>query len=149
MVDARQDGRNGCDNTVAEQTWLGGSVSNINGSGKTAAIVAARTWLKGPGGSGGSGGSGGREAAEMSRDQRRRRSKLVLAETAMWRRGNIKTAVTATTSVKIWIFGRGCGKTVSTAVTTRCRGKLGLVVTSDTEMAVEIQQQQWRRKLDL
>ena len=48
----RQDGINGCDNTVAERTWLGGSVSYSNSSGKTAAIVEALTWLTGPGGSG-------------------------------------------------------------------------------------------------
>ena len=59
----RKDGSNGCDYTVAEQTWLGGSVRNINGSGETAATVAVRTWLTGPGG------SGGREAAATSRQQ--------------------------------------------------------------------------------
>ena len=37
----RQDGRNGCDNTAAEQTWFGGSISNSNGIGETAATVEA------------------------------------------------------------------------------------------------------------
>ena len=52
-----QDSINSCDNTVAERTWLDGSVSNINRIGKTAATVGSKTWLTGPGG------SGGREAA--------------------------------------------------------------------------------------
>ena len=55
---------------VEEQTWLGGSFSNRNGSGETAATVAVLNWLKGPGGSGGRKAEemrkrGGREAAEM------------------------------------------------------------------------------------
>ena len=48
-----QDGRDNCEITVVEQTWLGGSVREINVSGETAATVVEKTWLTGPGGSGG------------------------------------------------------------------------------------------------
>ena len=41
LLRLRQDGSNGCDNTVAEQTCLGSSVSNINSSGETEATVVA------------------------------------------------------------------------------------------------------------
>ena len=37
------DGSNSCDNTVAKQTWLGGSVSNSNGRNYAEDTVAART----------------------------------------------------------------------------------------------------------
>ena len=42
----QQDGSNGCDNTVAEQTWIVGSIRNINVSGKMEATVAAQTCLR-------------------------------------------------------------------------------------------------------
>ena len=56
----RQDGRNSCENTVVEKTWLDGSVRNRNVIGEIAATVAAKNRLTGPGG------SGGTQLAEMS-----------------------------------------------------------------------------------
>ena len=58
-----QDGSNSCDNTVAERTWLGGSVINRNGIDKTSETVAAKNCITGPGG------SGRREATVTSRKQ--------------------------------------------------------------------------------
>ena len=58
-----QDGSNGCDNTEAERTFIGSSVSNSNVSIKTVATVVARNWLTGPGS------SGDRDAAAMSIQQ--------------------------------------------------------------------------------
>ena len=57
----RQDGSNGCDNTVAERTWLGDIVSNRNGSSERAETVTVIICIIGPGG------SGGREAAATSK----------------------------------------------------------------------------------
>ena len=48
----RKYGSKSCDNTVVERNWLGCRVININGSGKTATTVEARTRLIGPSGSG-------------------------------------------------------------------------------------------------
>ena len=139
----RQDGRNSCENTVVEQTWLGGSVRNSNFIGEIAATVAAKNRLTGPGG------SGGREAAEMSIQEQQRRRKLGLTATAGRRQGDRKTLETVTEAEQIWICGRSCGKTEATDVTTRWWSKLGLAVASATEMAEARRQQQWRQKLDL
>ena len=57
--------------------------------------------------------------------------------------------VTATAVAQIWICGRGCGKMEATAVTTRWRSELVLVVASETEMASAIRQHNWRSKLGL
>ena len=131
----RQGGSNGCDNTVVERTWLVGSVSNRNDSGETAATVAVRNWITVPGN------SGDREAAAMSRQQWRRRSKLGLAVASGRQWGNSETAVTETVAVQIWICGRGCGNTAVTAVTTRWRSELGLVVASATAIVAARRQQ--------
>ena len=71
----RQDSRNGFYITVADKTWFVCGVSNSNGSGNTAAPVAAQNWFSGPGS------SGDKEVAKTARQQRRRRSKLVFAAT--------------------------------------------------------------------
>ena len=108
-----------------------------------AATVAAKTWITEPGG------SDGREAAATSRQQRRRQIKLGLAGLTGGRQGDSKTAVIATAVAQICICGRGCGKTVATAVTTWWWSELGLEIASATEMAAARCQQQWRRKLGL
>ena len=138
-----QDSSNICDNTVAERTWLGRSVSNINGSFETSATVEVRTWLTVPGG------IGGREAKALSRQQRRRQSKLGLEETEGRQRNDSKKAATATSPAQIWIRGRGCGKTAVTAVTTWLCSELGLVLASATAMAAAKRQQQWKTELGL
>ena len=137
------DGSNGCDNTVAEQTCLGDSIRNSNGRGRTAATVEVRTWLTVPGG------IGGREAKALSRQQRRRQSKLGLEETEGRQRNDSKKAATATSPAQIWIRGRGCGKTAVTAVTTWLCSELGLVLASATAISVARRQQQCRRELSL
>ena len=133
-----QGGSNGCNNAVAERSWLGGSVREINGSGKTAATLAERTCLTGPGG------SCDREVSEMSRQKRWRRSKLRLTVTAGRRRGDRETAVTATSATQIWIHGIGCRNTAARAVTILWQSKLVLEVVSVTAMsATRRLQQSW------
>ena len=78
----RRDGNNGFDNTVAERTWLGGSVGNINVSGETAATGAAQTWLIGPGG------SGDIEVESTAIQQQQRQRKLGLTATVGRKRVN-------------------------------------------------------------
>ena len=56
--------------------------------------------------------------------------------------GNSKMAVTVTAATKIWICGRGCGKTVATAMTTRWQSELELEVALATAMAATRNQQQ-------
>ena len=102
-----------CDNTVAEQTWFGGSVSNRNGNSKTAATVEVKTWLKGYGG------NGGREVTATLRQQGLRQTKLGFADTASRRGGNIKMSVIAKAAAKIWIYVRSCSKTSAMAIKTR------------------------------
>ena len=138
-----QDRSNSCYNTVLEWIWLGGSVSNRNRSGKTAAKVAEKTRLTGPVG------SGGREAEEISRKQRWRRCKLCLEATAGWRRSDNMMAATATVAAQIWICGRGCVKISATAVTTRWQSELGLLVASEIATEEEGWQKQWGCKLGL
>ena len=58
-------------------------------------------------------------------------------------------AVTGTAAAKIWICGKGFGKTAATAVTTGWQRELGLVVSSATEILVARHQQKWRRELGL
>ena len=57
-----------------------------------------------------------------------------------WRRGNCMMAVTATVVAQVRFCGRGCVKTSATAVTTRWRSKLGLMVASETAMKAARQQ---------
>ena len=80
---------------MAEHTWLGGSVSDINDSGKTAVPVAAQTWLTGPGG------SGNREAAATSKEKQKKRSKLHMEATEGRRQGDSEIAVTETLETQI------------------------------------------------
>ena len=80
---------------VAELTCLGRSVGNSNSSGKTAAIVEARTCLTGPWG------CRGTEVAATSRQKRRQRSELGLAETAGCWQGNRNIAETTMASANI------------------------------------------------
>ena len=138
-----QDGRNGYDNKVVEQTWLGVSVNNSNGSGKTSATLEALTWLIGPHG------SGDKEAEALSRQLQQRRSKCGLAETAGQGQGVSKKAVIATLSAQIWICGRGYSKTSAMAVTTRWRSELALAGVSATAIVAERRQSQLRRKFFL
>ena len=90
-----QDGRNGCDNKVAERTWIGVSVNNSNGSGNTSATVEELPWITGPHG------SGEKEAEALSRKLRRPRSKYGLAETVGRQQGVSKKAVIATSPAQI------------------------------------------------
>ena len=53
------------------------------------------------------------------RQQPWQQSKLGLAAAVGRQKGDSKTAVTATAVAKMWMCGRGCGKTAATAVTTR------------------------------
>ena len=69
--------------------------------------------------------------------------------TAGQRRGDIKTAVTATELTKNRICGSDCGKTAAVDLTTRWQRNLGLAIASATEMVAAIWQQQWRRKIGL
>ena len=75
---------------MAERNVFGSSISNINGSGETKATVVPRNWITG------TGGSGGREASAMSRQQQRRRSKLLFAVRTGRRQGDSELAVTVT-----------------------------------------------------
>ena len=126
---------NGCDNMLAEQTWLGSSVRNSHDSGKMAETLVAQTWLTV------TGSSGGRKAAETSRHHQRQWNKFGMAETAGRRQGYSKNAVTTMPEAQIWICGRGCGKTEATAVTIQSQSKLGMAVASATVMAAVRHQQ--------
>ena len=72
-----------------------------------------------------------------------------MAATTAYQQGDSKMAVTVTAAVKIWICGRGCGNTTATAVTTRWRSELGLVVASATPMVAAKRQQQLQTELGL
>ena len=72
-----------------------------------------------------------------------------MAATTAYQQGDSKMAVTATASVQILIFGKGCGNTAATAVTTRWQSELGLVVASATPMAAARRKQQLQTELGL